>query len=166
VRQGFHRRVERYYGIGNMQLIDFNAIQAQPLQAAFDSLAQVLRAGVVGPLVGSESIPSALGGDHKLPWIRCQCLGDQFFADVGTIRVRRVYEVDAQLNSAAQNSEGRSGVFGRPPDSIAGKTQCAEPNTANGQFTAEPYSSTQAGKRSLYFLFHIRPPKYFSQLTY
>src|SRR5262249_12802793 len=115
-------------------------------------------------LVRSRSIPAALGRDHKILRVRRECFRDQFFADVGTIRVRRVYEVDAQLNGPAKNSERRSGVLGRPPDSVAGDTHSSETKTANGQFTAQRYSFTKVRERTLYFFFHIRPPKYSSYL--
>src|SRR6266536_4655688 len=120
----------------------------------------MLGAGIVGPLPRSRAIPSALGRDHKILGVRCQCFGDQFFADVRTIGISRVYEVDAQLNGTAKNREHRSGVLGWPPDSVAGNTHGSETKTPHGQFTAQRDSTAGTCERTRYFFFHIRSPKY------
>src|SRR4029453_37821 len=107
----------------------------------------MLGAGIVGPLVRSRAIPSALGRDHKILGVGRQCFGDQFFADVRTIGVSRVYEVDTQLSGKAKNRDRRSRVLGWPPNSVAGNTHGSETKTANGQFTAQQDSSTGTCER-------------------
>src|SRR4030095_5872962 len=109
-----------------MQLVDVDAIQAQPLQAAIDGLAQVFRAGVVSPLPGSWTIPSTLGRNHKIPRVRRQCFSDQFFANERTVGIGRVYEIDAQLNGTAKYRERRSRILGWSPNSIAGDAHGSE----------------------------------------
>ena len=97
-----------------MQLVNVDAIEAQPFQAP-RQLRAVLRASVVGPWILADSIP-LWSRSHDPPG-RAQSLGDKFFVDVGTIGVCRVDEIDTQLNSAAKHAYRRIGVLGRPPNS-------------------------------------------------
>src|ERR1700680_4216851 len=46
--------------------------------AAFDGSAQVLGDGIVGPLVRSRTIPSALCRDHTILGMRCDCFSRSF----------------------------------------------------------------------------------------
>src|SRR5258708_12244839 len=101
-----------------MQLVDVDTIQAQSLQAAFDSLTQMLRAGIMGPLARPWAIPSALGRDHKIFGVRRKRFGDQFFAEVRTIGVCGVYEVDAQPYAPPKNANPRTWALARSPDPL------------------------------------------------
>jgi hypothetical protein len=68
---------------------------------------------IVGPLVRSRTIPSALCSDPNILGIPCECSSNQFFAEVRIIRVCGIYEVDAELNSTAKN-RAAAGSFGGP----------------------------------------------------
>src|ERR1700730_2350761 len=114
-----------------MQLIDINPIQAQSLQAALDRLTQMLRAGIMSPLMRSWAIPPSLRRDHKILGVRRQCFGDQFFAHIRTVRIRGVDEVDPQLYSAAKNRDRRIGVLWWPPDPVARNTHGSKAKTVN-----------------------------------
>ena len=59
------RGVEGHGGVRNVKVIDIDPVEAQAFQAAFERLLQMLRAGIVNPLAGADSLPSALGGDHQ-----------------------------------------------------------------------------------------------------
>ena len=120
-----------------MQLVHVDAIQAQSLQAALNGPAQVRRAGIMSPLVRSWSIPSALGRDHKIRGVRYQRFSDQFFADIGAIRIRGIYEVDAELDGTAQNGDCGHGILRRSPNSVAANTHGSKTNTADDQLTAQ-----------------------------
>src|SRR5262245_45086405 len=122
----------------------------------------MFRAGVVGPLPRSWTIPSALGGDHKILRIRRQCFSNQFFANVRTIGVSRVDEVDAQLNRTAQYRERRSRILGWTPDSLASDTHGSETETANGQFPTQRNGSAEIREWTCCFFLHIRSPNYLS----
>src|SRR5260370_38941468 len=120
-----------------MQLVDVDTIQARSLQAAVVSLTQMLRAGIMGPLARPWAIPSDLGRDNKISGVRRKRFGDQFFAEVRTIGVCGVYEVDAQLYRAAKNGKRRSGVLGRAPDAVTGNAHSSEAKTANREFITQ-----------------------------
>src|SRR5437660_8335188 len=97
-----------------MQLVHVDAIEAKSLQAALDGLAEVRRASIMRPLVRSRAIPSALGRDHKIRGVRRQCFSDQFFADVGTIRICGIYKIDTEIDGATQNVDCGRGILRRP----------------------------------------------------
>src|SRR5208282_1139630 len=143
-----------------MQLVDVNPIQAQSLQAALDSLPQMLRAGIMRPLVGPWAIPSALGRDHKILGVRCQRFGDQFLAHVRTVRIRGVYKIDAQLHSAAKDRERRSRILGWPPDAVAGDTHRSEAKTSDREFTTQRDCGTGNGRLTFHCVAHLHSPKY------
>ena len=50
--EGFHGSVERDSGIGDVELVDGYAVEAQALEAAFNCDLKVLRAGIVDRLAG------------------------------------------------------------------------------------------------------------------
>jgi hypothetical protein len=87
-----------------MQLIEINAVQAQPAQAALAGGSQVLRRSVLNPLVGTRPIKTALGGDYEVGRIGMQSLGDDCFTHVRTVGVGGINEIDAQFDGAPQNS--------------------------------------------------------------
>ena len=63
LRNGFHRGVEGNGRIGDVELIDVDAVEAQALEAAFDGLLNVRGAGVVLPDAGAVARPIR-------PWLR------------------------------------------------------------------------------------------------
>src|SRR5580704_11057199 len=115
----------------------------------------MLRAGIMSPLVWTWAIPSSLGRDHKILGVGRQRFGDQLFADVRTVRVRGVYEIDAQLHRTAKYSGRRSRIFGRSPDPVTGDTHSPEANAANGKFTAERDGSASSRRQTFHCVVHI-----------
>src|SRR5438046_5916895 len=83
------------------------------------------------------TIPAAFGRDHKVLGIRSERFGDQFFADIRTIRIRGIYEVDSQLNGAAENSDCCRRILGWPPNSVARNPHGTETKTVDSEFTAK-----------------------------
>ena len=65
-RQGFHGGIEGDGRVGHVELVDVDALQAQALQAAFDGLLDVRRAGVVLPDAGAVARPAGFGGDDQV----------------------------------------------------------------------------------------------------
>ena len=63
--EGFHRCVKGDSGIGNVELVNADAIEAKTLQAALDGFFQMPGTGIVNPLAGPDALPSAFGGDHQ-----------------------------------------------------------------------------------------------------
>ena len=76
----------------------------------------------MGLSIRSGPIPSTFGRDHKIRTIRRQCFDYQFFANVGTVRICCIDEIDAQLHGAAKNAYRRIGVLRRLPNSFAWNT--------------------------------------------
>ncbi len=118
--QCFHGGIVGDGRVGNMKLVNIDAIQAQALETAFHCCGKVLGAGIVNPLRGPTTLPPALGGHHYSCRIRVEGLSDQLFGDVRAVGVRGIDEVDAQFHGTAQSGERRGLVFGRAPDSFAG----------------------------------------------
>src|ERR1035437_6270256 len=118
--QRLHGGVKGYSRIGNVQLENVDLVKAQPLQTALHRGLQMLRTGIMDPLPGADTFPTAFGANHQAGGIGRQRLGDEFLRDVGTIGVRRVNEVDPQFDYAAQGLQSGVAIRGRPPDAFAG----------------------------------------------
>ena len=136
-RQGFHGGIERDGRIGDVELVNVDALEAQALQAAFEGLLNVRRDSVVLPDAGTVAHPADLGGDHEARWIRAEGLGDQILRSLGTVRVGRVNEVDAQFHGAAQRGECAGNVGRKAPDSLAGDAHGAVAQAVHRQVAAD-----------------------------
>src|ERR1700722_6823733 len=135
-----------------MQLVDVDPIEAKSFQAAFHRLAQVLRAGIVGPLVWPRAIPSPLGRDDKVLGVGRQRFGDQLFADMGTVGISRIDEIDSQLNGSAENGDRRGTVLRWTPDSVARQAHRSETKAIDSEFIAEFDGSGGSGRQTRGFL--------------
>src|ERR1039458_8766934 len=80
-------------GVRDMELIDIDAVEAQPLEAAFDGFNNVSGAGVVLPDSGAVAGPANLGGDDQVLGIGKERFGDQLFRDIRAIGVGRIDKV-------------------------------------------------------------------------
>jgi hypothetical protein len=101
--QRFYGRLKRDDGVGNMQLVDVDALQAKPLETSLDRLTQVSRSGIVGPLVRAGAVPSALGRNRQPTRVREEGLGNQFLAYVWAVGIRGVNEIDVKFHGTAKN---------------------------------------------------------------
>jgi hypothetical protein len=137
LREGADGFIEGNDGIGNVELIDVNAIEAKALEAALDGFAEMSGGGVVSPLIGAGTLPSSFGGDDEASGIGMQRLGDELFADVRAIRVGGVYEVDAEFDGVADDGDCGFAVVGGSPDAFAGDAHGAEAETIDGELSAE-----------------------------
>ena len=131
--QCFHRGVEGDRGVGNVELVDVDAIEMQAGQAAFDRLFKMFGAGVVNPLARTDARPSTFGGDHQTDWIGSERFGNQLLGDIGAIGVGGVDEVDSKLNGATQCRECSSAIVGRSPDAFAGEAHGAVTEAVDGE---------------------------------
>ena len=119
-----------------MQLVHVDTIELQPLQAPLDGFAQVIRAGIMNPLVRSYALPTALGRDHQPLRIRVQRFRDQFFADVGAIRIRGIDEIDAQFHCAPQHADGAVVIFRWTPNALSRNAHGAITHAIDREFAA------------------------------
>src|SRR5262245_7780043 len=135
--QSFNRSVKRYDRIRSMQLINIDAVQPQSFEAALYRLPQMIRTGIMGPLIRPWTIPATFGRDHQALGVRRQCLGNQLFADVRTIGVRGIDEVNAQLYGTPKDSQSSGAVPGWSPDPLACNAHSSEAKTMDGKLSAE-----------------------------
>ena len=133
--------------VGDVELVDVDAVEAEALEAAFDGLLNVRGAGVVLPDAGAVARPADLGGDDEVFGVGVERFGDELFRDVGAVGVGGVNKVDAQLDGAAQGGERGVGVVGRSPDSLAGDAHGAVAHAVHGQIAAEGDGSGLGGRQ-------------------
>src|ERR1700722_8892017 len=62
--QRFHGSVEGNSGVGDVELVNIDAIEAKAFEAAFDGFGEMFWAGIVQPLQRPAALPSTFGGDH------------------------------------------------------------------------------------------------------
>src|ERR1035437_2514775 len=120
----------------------------------------MLRTGIMNPLTGADTLPSALGANHQAGGIGRQRLGDQLLRDVGTIGVRRVNEVDPQLDYAPQGLQSGVAIRGRPPDAFAGNAHGAVSQAIDGEIS-ELDGPGVGGRDGWIILAHALNPLFF-----
>src|SRR5437899_604489 len=80
----------------------------------------------------ANTLPSTLSRDNKILGIGRQGFRDQLFANVRTIRISGVYEVDPQLNGSAKHGYRPGTILRRSPDSLARQAHGSESKTVDG----------------------------------
>ena len=137
VLEGTQRLLGGDFRIDPVELIEVNGISLQPPQAHLDALAQILGPTDRQPLVRPLPRQTALGGDDHAVRIGRQSFADDVFGDFRAIGVRRVNEVDADLDGALQDAPRFCRVFRVAPDALAGDPHGAEAHAVDGQIAAE-----------------------------
>src|SRR5881296_4513475 len=135
--ESFNRSVKRYDRIRSVQLINVYAVQPQSFEAALYRFSKMIRTGVMGPLIRPWTIPATFGRDHQALGVRRQRFGDQLFADVRTIGVRGIDEVNAQLYGTPKDGQRSGTVPGWPPDPLTCNTHSSETQAMDGKLSAE-----------------------------
>jgi len=80
---------------------------------------------------------AALGGDHELIGIRIESFRDEALTDLGPVRVGRIDQVDAKVESPAQDAPALVKVCGFAPDARARETHRAEAQAVDRQVAAQ-----------------------------
>src|SRR5215813_1602295 len=88
---------------------------------------------MLGSTIGDPTVcpgaqKPALSGYHQPRGIRMECLGDESFADTGTVRVGSVDKGDALLHRPPQQRDGFALIPRRTPDPRARDAHCAKAN--------------------------------------
>jgi hypothetical protein len=110
----------RHLGIGRMQLVQIDALDAQALEAAVERAAQVLGAPIAVPAAGARAHQASLGANDDARGVGEERLGDDALGNLRAVAVGGVQEVDAELDGPDEQSL-RSGAVGRiAPDFAAG----------------------------------------------
>lgn len=93
--------------IGRVQLVEIDALHPQPPETALAGGAKLFRPAVGFPAARSRAHEAALGGNHDAGRVRVQEFRNQALVDVGAVGIRRVYEIDTELQRPAQHATGR-----------------------------------------------------------
>src|SRR2546430_2218105 len=102
-----------------MQLVQVDSLELQAPETPVTRGPQMLGATAHLPPIRSRAQESGLGGDDEVVRIRMERLRDEPFAHLGSVRVRRVDQCDAELHGPAQDGD-RLGVIARlPPNPLA-----------------------------------------------
>jgi hypothetical protein len=150
-----HGFLQRHVGVHSVELVDVDPLQPQAAQAPLASLVEVVRATVSVPLPGARSQEPALGRDHQVVRIGMERLGDQALAHLGPVRVRRVDEVDSQVDGASKDPLRGLGVGRIAPDPGAGDSHRPEAHPADLEVAAQRERAGGGGGSSVG---HSLPP--------
>src|ERR1039457_1144105 len=111
---------DRHLRIWPVELVQGNLIQPQPPQAALAGLPEMLGAPVRLPAPRTGPPQPALGRDDEIVRVGMKGLGDQQLADLRSVGVGSVDEVDVKLDRPAQGGLGPLPVRWVSPDARAG----------------------------------------------
>ncbi len=104
-----------------MELPQVDALDLEPAQAQLDALVQVLRTAHRSPLARAGTGIRALGRDHETVSVGVEGFRDQGFVRVRPVGIRRVDEVDAEIEDVVENALGLRAVLGLAPNALAGE---------------------------------------------
>ena len=124
-------------GSNAMELEERDLSQAQSPEAHLALLAQVLGPPDRIPAARPGAHQPGLGGDDQLAGIGAEGGPDQLLADVGTVEVGGVDQVDAQLDGSPEHPDALVPVGRLPPDPRAGESHRAEPEPVHHQLAPE-----------------------------
>jgi len=110
-----------------MQLIQVNAIDTEPLQTALKRLTQMRGSSIVSPHSRTAACPASLSPNHQIFRIGPQRLRNQFFINIGAVRIGGINEVHPELRKPFERPYGFRAVGRRTPDSTAGEAHGAKP---------------------------------------
>jgi hypothetical protein len=117
----------RHLGIDAVKLPEIDPLQLQPAQTHHHALAQIFRSAEQFPALRPAAGEPALGGDDDV-LVGMQRLGDQFLADIGTVALRRVDEIDAELRQPLQDPDRLAAIGRRAPDPLARERMAPKPS--------------------------------------
>ena len=98
----------------------------------------------MNPLVRPYALPTAFSRDDQPVRIGVQRLRDQFFADIRTVRIRGIDEVDVQLHRAPQHANRTVVIFRWTPNTLSRNAHCAIAYAIDREFAAKSYRSGSA----------------------
>src|SRR5689334_13419186 len=104
------------------------------------------RSRIVRPLVWSRTIPAPLRSNNKTAGIGKQGLRNQLLIHVGAVGIGSVNEIHTELHCSAENCYRLGSIFRWTPDALSRETHRPEPETMDGNFSAERKASSQTGR--------------------
>src|SRR4029453_12727957 len=116
--------------IDSMELPEIDLLDAELPEAALGLCNQIRGASIGDPLVRTRTRQARLGSD-KQPVIGVKRFADHIPRNIGSVTVRRVDEVDADLVKPAQRRKRCITVRRRTPDARAAETHRAVAETVD-----------------------------------
>ncbi len=84
-----------------------------------------------GPLIRPGTFQTCFGSDDQVWRIRIQGVGNEAFADSGTVGVGRIDEIDSQLDCSTKYANRFVAISRLTPDSFASKAHRSESEAVN-----------------------------------
>src|SRR5581483_3689080 len=100
---------------------------------------------VAVPDIGPRPHQPPLGCDHEVRGIGIESLRDERLADLGTVRVSGIDEIDPKLHRPLQDTQRCWHVRRRTPDTGAGDAHGSESEPIHGEIAAEGDLASRAG---------------------
>ncbi len=125
--------LDRHLRVRDVQLVEGDAIEAEPDAARLAGGGEVGRTAVGLNLAVRVDDTAALGGDHETVWIRGERFGDQLLGVTGPVGVGGVDQVGAELERAPEQAPGFSGVGRRAEAARTDEAEGAESEAVDGQ---------------------------------
>ena len=122
--------------IDAVQLPQVDAVQFEPLKAAFQLTPEIFRAPVLHPTVGPGAFEAAFRRNDEAG-VRVQGLRDQLLGYMGAIGIGSVDEVHPQFDGTLEYADRFIAIPRWAPDPFPGEAHRAEAHTVDGEISAE-----------------------------
>src|SRR5207247_7981092 len=132
-----------------VQLMEVDALELEPAQAAVARRAEMLRSPVRLPVAGPGALEARLGGDHKPLRVGVELFGDEPLAHLRAVRVGGIDQVDPELDGTAQHDDRFADVGWFAPDPLPGEPHRAEAEAVDGQVAAQEKGAAPSGGTSI-----------------
>src|SRR5258708_6223405 len=123
-------------GVGAMELIDVNAIEAQTPQASLQGLTKMFGASVLWPLVGASTQKTPLSRDDQAFRIGVERFGNERLGYLWSVGISGIEQVHSQFKGVAQDGDSFLLVSRWSPDARACEAHSAEAETIHRQVSA------------------------------
>jgi hypothetical protein len=120
-----------------MKLEQLNPVEAQPLEAAFASRAQMFRPSIRHPFVRTGPLEAGFRRNYEPGGIGIKRFGDEFFSHMRAVGICGVNKIDSEFNGAAQNSNCFVVVLRWPPNSFSCQAHAAEAEPVDYEIAAD-----------------------------
>src|SRR5258705_1290457 len=110
---------------------------------------------VFNPLIRPRPLEATLRGNDDALRIRIQSLSNEALADVRTIRIRRVKEIDSEFRCAPHDANGLTPIRGFAPDSLAGEPHRTQSEPSNEEIVGNQQFAIVAGGLTFAILWRV-----------
>ena len=130
--EGAHRILDRHARVDEVELVEVDPLDAEAAQAPLAGGPQCFGTAVGRPFVGPVAPEAALRRDQEAV-VRVEGLAHEALRDFGAVRVRRVDELNAELDGAAQQRSGACRVCRLAPGAPPGEGHRSQTQGPNGE---------------------------------